>query len=149
MSSARAQALIRSVSGQIERLLQRSLGWGRNTTTSPELHKGGDYRLYLVRYPVTAVERVLDQESGQDITDWVDFQDLLDEGILFRPAGWPARYRRAHRLTGRPIVESVDYSLAVAYSGGYVLPEFDRATDATHNPTGAQTNLPPEIEEAV
>jgi hypothetical protein len=46
-------------------------------------------------------------------------------------------------------MESADYSLAVAYSGGYILPGYSGTTDPTNNPTGALTNLPPEIEEAV
>lgn len=145
--SDRALALLRMISRHIERACKREFGYKQIPTSAPEYHEGGGYRLYLRRYPILAVEQVLcdgREESGYS----VDPQDWED-GELCHPDGWPARHSRIHTLTNRPIPASLRKSIAVAYTGGYILPAYADTEDPANNPDGLPANLPEEIEQAV
>lgn len=147
ISSDRGNTLIKAISALIERECGRKFGFAIVPPESPELHKGGGSTLYLRRYPIRSVESVL--VSGSEVTDWTNDPELLANGELYRPGGWSAEYLRARYLTGRPAVGSESLSISVAYTGGFILPEYSGITDAENNPDGLETDFPADLESAV
>jgi hypothetical protein len=76
--------------------------------------------LHLRRSPVLAVEWV--KVNGQAITDYLTkARHLLDEGRLVRTGGFWLQKAISHNpLTGDANPNFADYSIEVAYTGGYV-----------------------------
>jgi hypothetical protein len=134
--SDRVIRLINSKSQQVENYLKRFLGRRVYTEEAPELVQGaGGPWLFLSRFPIEAVESVL--VDGSEVTfgrsDENDFW-----GLLHRADGWPIRSAR-NPLTGERTGLERAYNVAVAYTGGYKLP----------NASGDGIPLPADIEQVV
>ena len=74
-------------------------------------------------------------------------------GMLLRPSRWPMRVPCHRDVTGNPNF-SAPRALNIAIQGdfGFILPQFDGVTDATHNPDNTEANIvhtdiPPVLED--
>lgn len=147
LPQARIEQLIEVVSLAIQEELGRYFGFRRYTTVAPERYRGtGRRELFTRRWPIRAVEEV--RENGGLVTDWINDPDWLAKGKLYREAGWSATAAAYGDLTRDPNPSAIDYSITLAYTGGYILPQYNAAPDATHNPAGAPSDLPPDVQEA-
>lgn len=145
---AQVERLINSVSQAVENELLRPLGFARYDSGAPDLYQGsGRAGLFLRSYPVRAITSVA--VDGQAVTDYAAPAPLLKEGLLWRVAGWPRKVQCFDDLTRDPNPEAAEYSIAVVYDGGYILPQFDGVVDATNNPDGLDTDIPADLEDAV
>jgi len=132
-----AAFLINVASELIEAELSRPLGFAIASPSAPLRIPGtGTLELFLPRWPVRSVEQVL--ENGAEITDY----ELVDGKALYRTAGWPVYAQCSGRLVRDPDARLVERSLSIAYTAGYILPQWDGIPDADNNPTGAACDLP-------
>jgi len=144
---ARVEAMISAVSESIEIAISRSLGFRRFSLAAPARLRGSGTRsLFVPRWPIRAVERVL--VSGMTVTDWLNDSDFLLRGELYRALGWPKVMFRYSDLTGDPDPSAVDYSIELAFTAGYILPQFNGVEDADNNPGGDVSDLPFVLQEA-
>lgn len=147
VSRARVEGLISAVSEAIEIAISRSLGFRRFSLVAPSRYRGtGTRSLFVDRWPIRAVERVL--VNGSTVDDWLNDPDFLARGELYRVSGWPKVMFRYNDLTGDLNPSTVGYSIELAFTGGFILPQFDQVEDAEHNPTGLSCDLPFMLQEA-
>lgn len=138
-----AEVWINVASQMIERHLSRPLGFAIIPTNAPERHPGnGTLDLHLNRWPIRSVQEVL--LSGQAVTDY----EIVDESRLYRESGWPRTVQRTGVLVRDPDARLVELSIKVAYTSGYILPPWDLVTNATYNPSGLESDLPADFEQA-
>lgn len=115
-ADATIEEAINAFSQAAERYCNRVFRSVQVTTGSPELYKGNGRReLYLRRAPITAVERV--RINGEAITDFSFPEPEL--GYLYRRQGWPLECASFGDLTGDPDLESGNWNIDVAYTGGF------------------------------
>lgn len=144
---ARIEHLIGVVSLAIQKELSRPFGYRRATTAAPERYQGtGDRSLFVKRWPIRAIEEI--KENGSTITDWLNDPDFLAGGRIYREAGWPRRAAAFPDLTRDPNPGAVNYSITLAYTAGYILPQYHNTLHVDHNPAAAPADLPPDVEEA-
>lgn len=143
----RIEHLIEVVSSQIERECGRSFGYKQFSTSAPESYYGvPENKLFLKRFPILAVEQV--KINGSIVTDWTADAEQLEEGALFRLYGWP-RYGLVYAdLTADSDPKYQERPITVAYTGGFILPQFSKKVDATNNPDGLAATIPADLEEA-
>lgn len=146
-----AAFLIDVASELIRKHLSRSLGFKVTSPEAPLLIPGtGDLELFLPRWPIRTVEKVA--EYGNEITDYVILEpesgELEDKKILYRTAGWPVYAQSSGRLVRDSDPRLVERSLAIAYTAGYILPQWDGIPDPEHNPAGAAADLPSRFQQA-
>lgn len=138
-----AAMLINVASELIGDYLSRSLGFAIVPTSAPLLLPGsGSLELYLPRWPIRSVEQVL--EYGSEVTDYT----VVDQKALYRRAGWPIYAQCSGRLVADPDPRLVERSISVAYTAGYILPQWDGIPDAANNPAGAASDLPFKYQQA-
>jgi len=151
VDDSQVELSIGAVSIEIEKMLGRRLGYRKALTSAPERYQGtGQQSLFVRRWPILAVERVQIRQStlstAEDVTDFLDDPDFLERGELWRDYGWPKIMGVHSDLTGDPNPSVRGYPIELAYTGGYILPQFNAITDAINNPGGLAFSLPPNIE---
>lgn len=128
-TTAQLEEYINAVSQEFENYCSRVFRSLRAVTGAPgagqvplEWYQGtGTQYLRLLRYPITAIERIRINEVAitvEETTEINKHTGLLAEGFLFRKAGWPRTCSRFNDLTGDPDPSSGHYTIDVAYTGG-------------------------------
>lgn len=116
--------------------LERHCGRKFQKASVTEKLKGtGTRELLLSRTPIVSITSVTLDEDVLDADDY-EIEDA-EVGILSRSNGWPADEERCIGIAWTPIPGTGERNIAVAYVGGYVLP----------NDAGTCT-LPPDLERA-
>lgn len=129
-TTANLELLINGVSqafedfcGRVFRSLVTVTGTPSGSQLPLEYYQGtGTQELRLRRYPITAISRVrIDglELNADELADCNKLTHLLEEGYLYRRAGWPLACQTYGDLTGDPNVSAADYNIDVAYTGGY------------------------------
>lgn len=144
LAEEEAERLINVASESIEQELARPLGFAKVPTSAPERIPGsGSLELHLPRWPIREVEEL--RIDGQLVADF----EILDAGsVLYRVNGWPLSAQATGRLVRDPDPRLLERSISVAYSAGYILPQWDGLTNATHNPNGLPADLPASFQQA-
>lgn len=149
-SDARIEQLIHAVSQRLAGYVGvEGFGYIQFTTDAPDEYQGdGRHHLLLRVFPVLSVQEV--KIGGSAVTDYTLPTHLKRLGILYRQATWPISAPVRGALLDDPDLTpgSLGYNVTVAFKGGYILPQFDAVTNATHNPDGAARTLPYDLEEA-
>jgi hypothetical protein len=72
-------------------------------------------------------------------------------GMIYCPLGFTMWGGAFGDVTGDPDVRSSNllYNVQVAWTGGFILPQFDGVTNSATNPTGAPTDIAADLEEAI
>lgn len=148
---SQVELAIGAVSLEIEKMLGRRLGYRKASTSAPERYQGtGQQSLFVRRWPILEVEQIQVRQSllatAETVTDFLNDPDFLERGELWREHGWPKVMGVHADLTGDPKPSQSAYCIELAYTGGYILPQFNAVTDAVNNPSGLAFTLPPNIE---
>lgn len=132
---------INAVSAAIHRAVRRPLYQVTYTEESPELLQGhGRELLQLRAYPILEVTSVL--IGGVADEEFSSARQFLDEGKLYREAGWPWDAPAYTDLTCDINFSRLRYNVAVAYVGGYITPKQEEDGVEDGEP------LPEELEQA-
>lgn len=109
--------------GRVFRSLQSVTGTPSRSQLPLEYYQGtGTQELRLRRYPITAISRIRvggTEISAEELADCNKLTHLLEDGYLYRRVGWPISCQTYGDLTGDANPSSADYSIDVAYTGGY------------------------------
>lgn len=145
LAQAAVEQIINEVSEGIQDHLGRQLGYHVVTEEDPEQYQGrGQLWLILDRAPILSVEAV--EIDGTADTAWSRSAKYDAKGWLYRVDGWPGSLPAHYDLTRDPDHRRAAFNITVAYTAGFVLPQFDGAEDEDHNPDGLDRSLPYSIE---
>ena len=118
------RGLIRRVSDAIVTACGRPFAQAKVTETFP-----GDEATQVLLLSLTPIVSV---DASGVVIDGVVVSDATIQdaraGFLYREAGWPTKHARRAPLTGDIIPGTAAPSIAVTYTGGYVLETFDAGT---------------------
>lgn len=157
--------LINIVSSRVVRSCGREFGFKIFTSDVPELHAGsGSAELYVRRWPIRDVQEVRISSqvipvelisgstaippTGDTVFRCAEWDRI---GMLYYPSGWACWAQRWGDLAGGPNLsrDALYQTIALSYTGGFILPQFDGVEDADHNPDGAATDIDDDLEGAV
>lgn len=145
LSQAAVEQIINEVSEGIQDYLGRQLGYAVVTEEDPEQYQGkGQLWLVLDRAPIISVEAVT--IGGVADTAYTRNAKSDQRGWLYRALGWTGSVPAWQDLTQDPNYQRAAYNVEVAYTAGFVLPQFDEVDDADYNPDALPRSLPYSIE---
>jgi hypothetical protein len=117
VSTGRIEMAINAVSASFENYLGRQL---RRQTVVAEQHYGAGDFLKLGAAPIESVSAVT--INGTAYTGFLRSTRWDKTGLLKHDTAWPGTFLRADHITDDPHTRYPQYTIAVSYVGGYVLP---------------------------